>query len=80
MREMSHIYSSAEILTPLLHHFCLFIYSSIFCTLFAKKKKPEPVNVKQSEVMRRCSEQAGIAVRIFQVLTSDHLPSGLYSF
>lgn len=83
MREMSHIYSSAEILTqavfspPLLF---VYLFKYLLYSLCEKKKFPEPVNVKQSEVMRRCSEQAGIAVEIFQVLTSDHLPSGLYSF
>lgn len=81
-REVSHIYSSAEILTQAVFFaafVCLFIQVSFVLSL-QKNKFPEPVNVKQSEVMRRCSERAGIAVKISRALTSDHLPSGLYSF
>lgn len=81
-RSESHLqlcrdFNTSCVFLPLLF---VYLFKCLLYSLCKKKKFPEPVNVKQSEVMRRCSERAGIAVKIFQVLTSDHLPSGLYSF
>lgn len=85
-RNESHLQLCGDFNTSCVFSPLLFVYL-FTCLLYSlcKRKKErqkfsEPVNVKQSEVMRRCRERTGIVFKISRVLTSDHLPSGPYSF